>query len=96
MAYILTEPGARDQGILKRVRYVRKVTLIILVNYLEIHSDLKEILGKEIPNSERPFTAILFVDRKGGALNFGWPKHKVVRTKFSCGDLVVFPGDVFH
>lgn len=64
---------------------------------LEIHADMKEIIeNSSIPDCERPFTGILFVDNKGGSLNFGWPKHKTVRQKFMYGDLVIFSGDVFH
>ena len=58
---------------------------------------MKEIIGNaSIPDCERPFTAILFVNGNGGSLNFGWPKHKTVRNFYYCGDLVIFSGDVFH
>ena len=58
---------------------------------------MKEIIGNtSIPDKERPFTAILFVDPRGGSLNFGWPKHMTVRNKYKCGDLVILSGDVFH
>ena len=58
---------------------------------------MKETIGNtSIPDKDRPFTAILFVDPRGGCFNFGSLKHKTVRLKYKCGDLVIFSGDVFY